>query len=60
MTESAASSPAKVGLLTATAIVIASMVGTGVFGSLGYQVAGIPSGFPILLLWFIGGVISFF
>lgn len=49
----------KVGLLTATAIVIASMVGTGVFGSLGYQVAGIPSGFPILLLWFIGGIISF-
>ncbi|MDF1849563.1 MAG: amino acid permease [Verrucomicrobiales bacterium] len=49
----------KVGLLTATAIVIASMVGTGVFGSLGFQVAGIPSGFPILLLWFIGGVLSF-
>lgn len=54
------SSPAaKVGLLTATAIVIANMVGTGVFGSLGFQVAGIPSGFPILLLWFAGGVLSF-
>jgi len=51
--------PKRVGLLTATAIVIASMVGTGVFGSLGFQVAGIPSGFPILLLWFLGGVISF-
>lgn len=49
----------KVGLLTAIAIVIANMVGTGVFGSLGFQVAGIPSGFPILLLWFAGGIISF-
>ncbi len=52
-------SPSKVGLLTATAIVIASMVGTGVFGSLGFQVIGIPSGFPILLLWLIGGILSF-
>tara|TARA_R110002096_G_scaffold19639_8_gene65373 strand:+ start:258 stop:1640 length:1383 start_codon:yes stop_codon:yes gene_type:complete len=51
--------PAKVGLLTACAIVIASMVGTGVFGSLGYQLIGIPSGFPIILLWLIGGIISF-
>jgi len=49
----------KVGLLTAIAIVVASMVGTGVFGSLGFQVLGIPSGFPIILLWLIGGVISF-
>lgn len=53
------SPPSKVGLLTATAIVIASMVGTGVFGSLGFQVIGIPSGFPILLLWLIGGILSF-
>ena len=35
------------------------MVGTGIFGSLGFQVAVIPSGFPILLLWLIGGVLSF-
>ena len=35
------------------------MVGTGIFGSLGFQVAAIPSGFPILLLWLIGGVLSF-
>ncbi|MDA8908832.1 MAG: amino acid permease [Verrucomicrobiales bacterium] len=59
MTQSTSAAAAKVGLLTATAIVIANMVGTGVFGSLGFQVAGIPSGFPILLLWLIGGVISF-
>ncbi|MEM6279465.1 MAG: amino acid permease [Verrucomicrobiota bacterium] len=59
MTESKTAAAAKVGLLTAIAIVIANMVGTGVFGSLGFQVAEIPSGFPILLLWLIGGVISF-
>lgn len=50
---------AKVGLLTAIAIVVANMVGTGVFGSLGFQVAGIPSGFPIGLLWLVGGLVSF-
>jgi basic amino acid/polyamine antiporter, APA family len=44
--------------LTATAVVVANMIGTGVFTSLGFQVAGIPSGFSILLLWFIGGVLA--
>ncbi|MBP6602804.1 MAG: APC family permease [Verrucomicrobiales bacterium] len=50
---------AKVGLATAIAIVVANMIGVGVFGSLGFQVAGIPSGFPIMLLWLIGGLVSF-
>ena len=50
---------AKVGLVTAIAIVVANMIGTGVFGSLGFQVAGIPSGFPIMLLWLVGGLVSF-
>lgn len=50
---------AKVGLATAIAIVVANMIGTGVFGSLGFQVAGIPSGFPVMLLWLIGGLVSF-
>ncbi len=57
--ESSGVGPAKVGLATAIAIVVANMVGTGVFGSLGYQVLGIPSGFPILVLWLLGGVVSF-
>lgn len=56
---SPADGAAKVGLATAVAIVVANMIGTGVFGSLGFQVAGIPSGFPILLLWLLGGVVSF-
>jgi APA family basic amino acid/polyamine antiporter len=34
------------------------MIGTGVFGSLGYQLLGIPSGFPIMVLWIIGGIVS--
>lgn len=49
----------KISLLTAIAIVVANMVGVGVFTSLGFQVIDIPSGFPILLLWFVGGVLSF-
>src|SRR6202167_3479621 len=42
--------------LTATAIVIADMVGVGVFTSLGFQVTDIKSGFALLLLWVVGGV----
>lgn len=34
------------------------MVGTGVFTSLGFQVASLPSGFVIVLLWALGGVIA--
>ena len=34
------------------------MVGVGVFTSLGFQVSGIPSGFSILLLWTVGGVVA--
>ncbi|MEP6955423.1 MAG: amino acid permease [Chthoniobacterales bacterium] len=47
---------ARVSLLTATCIVIANMVGTGVFTSLGFQVGGLPSGFAIVLLWTVGGI----
>ena len=47
-----------VSVLTATAIVVADMVGVGVFTSLGFQVQGIPSGFSLLLLWVVGGVVA--
>lgn len=40
------------------ALVIANMIGTGVFTSLGYQVGPLPSGFVILMLWLLGGVIA--
>src|SRR3954453_10684365 len=47
-----------VSVLVAVAIVVADMVGVGVFTSLGFQVKDIPSGFSILLLWTIGGVVA--
>src|SRR4051794_38591050 len=47
-----------VSLTVATAIVVADMVGVGVFTSLGFQVKDIPSGFSILLLWVIGGIVA--
>ena len=43
---------------TATAIVVADMIGVGVFTSLGFQVTDITSGFALLLLWFVGGVVA--
>ncbi len=55
------SSPAdstKYSLPVGIALVIANMIGTGVFTSLGYQVEPLPSGFAILMLWLLGGVVA--
>lgn len=41
---------------TAIALIIANMIGTGVFTSLGFQLLEISSPFAILMLWVIGGV----
>ena len=41
---------------TVTAVVIANMVGTGVFTSLGFQLLELRSGFVLLALWAIGGL----
>src|SRR3979411_157932 len=49
---------ATVSVLGATAIVVADMVGVGVFTSLGFQVKDIPSGFSILALWSVGGIVA--
>lgn len=49
---------AKVSALTATAIAIADMIGTGVFTSLGFQVRDIPSAFSLLMLWVVGGLVA--
>jgi len=46
----------KISLLTATCIVVANMVGTGIFTSLGFQVGDLPSGFAIMALWALGGL----
>lgn len=48
----------KIKAYTAILIVIASMIGTGVFTSLGFQLMDVHSGFSILMLWLVGGVIA--
>lgn len=49
---------AKLGLFTATSFVVANMVGTGVFTSLGFQLADIQNPLVIAALWVAGGVIA--
>src|SRR5262245_27223367 len=44
--------------LTATALAVANMIGIGVFTSLGFQVKDLPSGFTLLALWVVGGLIA--
>lgn len=48
----------KIGWKTAAAIVISNMIGTGVFTSLGFQIADIKNTWSIVLLWFIGGMLG--
>jgi basic amino acid/polyamine antiporter, APA family len=45
-----------VGFVTACSIVIANIIGTGIFTSLGFQLTDIQSGFALLMLWVVGGV----
>ena len=46
------------GVPTATAVVIAAMVGSGVFTTLGFQVAEIRSTFAVMMVWLVGGGIA--
>src|SRR4051812_20020959 len=48
--------PRTVGFFTACGIVIANIIGTGVFTSLGFQVVDLQSGFALLMLWIVGGI----
>src|SRR5260221_11486965 len=48
--------PRTIGLVTACSIVIANIIGTGIFTSLGFQLADIQSGFALLMLWVVGGI----
>jgi len=41
---------------TAMAVIIANMIGTGVFTSLGFQLLDIQSGFVLMMLWVVGGL----
>ena len=56
MNDSNESPARRISGLTATSIVVANMIGTGIFTSLGFQVGGLPSGFAIMMLWLVGGV----
>jgi APA family basic amino acid/polyamine antiporter len=48
----------KISWKTAAGLVIANMIGTGVFTSLGFQLAEIQNTWSILLLWIIGGAMA--
>ncbi len=52
------SSRRRLGFAAALATVIANIVGTGVFTTLGYQVSETRDGFALLMLWAVGGVIA--
>src|SRR5712691_7810432 len=45
-----------IGFFTCFGIVVANIIGTGVFTSLGFQLPDIQSGFALLMLWIIGGI----
>lgn len=48
----------KAGLLTCVCLVLANMIGTGVFTSLGFQLQAVSQPFSVMLLWFLGGVFA--
>ena len=57
--ESGSASPRRtIGFFTATGIVVANIIGTGVFTSLGFQLPDIHSGFALIMLWIVGGIVA--
>lgn len=48
----------KIGLYSSMAIVVANIIGVGVFTSLGFQVQGIQDAPALMMLWIIGGIIA--
>jgi len=50
----------KISIYTASAIVVANMIGTGVFTSVGFQLSSIQNTWSILLLWLVGGMLALF
>ena len=46
--------------LVAMSIVVANMIGTGVFTSLGFQLFDIQSGFGIITIWLVGGLVAYY
>jgi len=50
----------KISVYTASAIVVANMIGTGVFTSVGFQLSSVQNTVTIILLWLAGGILSLF
>ena len=48
-----------VSVFSATILVIANMIGTGVFTTLGFQLASVHFPFSAIMLWVVGGVVAF-
>ncbi|WP_232825669.1 APC family permease [Algoriphagus litoralis] len=48
----------KISWKTAAGLVVANMIGTGVFTSLGFQLAEVQNTWSILFLWIIGGLMA--
>lgn len=49
----------KIDFTAAASLVVANMIGTGVFTSLGYQLFETQAGFPIVIIWILGGILAF-
>jgi APA family basic amino acid/polyamine antiporter len=52
------SSSIKISWKTAGGLVVANMIGTGVFTSLGFQLVEVQNTWSILLLWTLGGIMA--
>jgi basic amino acid/polyamine antiporter, APA family len=50
----------KITIITASSIVVANMIGTGVFTSVGFQLTAVQNSWSILLLWIAGGLMALF
>jgi APA family basic amino acid/polyamine antiporter len=48
----------KIGWITATSIVVANMIGAGIFTTSGLMAGNLPNPNWVLLFWFIGGMIA--
>lgn len=48
----------KIGTKTASTFVIANMIGTGVFTSLGFQLVSLTNPIAIALIWLMGGLVA--
>ncbi|MCS7204065.1 MAG: amino acid permease [Leptospiraceae bacterium] len=48
----------QIGLWTAMFVVMASMIGSGIFGNTGIIQSAVQNSYMVLFLWFIGGIIA--